>query len=459
MSQVSKFLSLVLRHQPQRIGITLDDAGWTDVGALLVALAAHGTHLTRDQLAAIVAGSDKQRFAMSEDGERIRANQGHSVQIELGLPDAVPPARLYHGTYADAVASIHSTGLHKGARHAVHLASEVSTATTVGMRRGAPVILTIRADEMVAEGLRFQQSANGVWLTDAVPARFIDFPSEAARSEWRHWAGSSARPRTQIAAETAAAVTEGAYAGPTGRVQIAATVEAARKNTVMHALGDSLRRPSRRAQTAFAVVAESTNQAIARLIARPDAGHVAALNFASAKTPGGGWRGNARAQEESIARTSALVHCLESQPAYYAQNRAARSALYLDLVLFSPYVPFFRDDDGTWLERPLLASIVTAAAPNASALRQQALADDAEIEATVRRRARLALDVAVHHGVDRLILGAWGAGVFGNDPILVADAFEKPLRGELAGAFTEIVFAVLGGPGAANFDAFATRFA
>ncbi len=455
----SKFLSLILRHQPHLVGVTLDDAGWTDVDALLAGLAKHDVHLTREQLFDIVRDSDKQRFALSEDGTRIRANQGHSVQVELELPDSTPPARLYHGTYAEAIASIHATGLSKGKRHAVHMAAETDTATKVGMRRGAPIILTIRADEMVAEGHTFQQSENGVWLTESVPARFIDFPSESARPEWRHFAGSNARPRAAIAAETDAAVKAGSYTAPSGaRVSIVATTELARHRTLMYELGAPLKPPTRKHATTFAVVNESTNQSIARLLSRPEPGHVCALNFASAKHPGGGWRGGARAQEESIARTSSLVTCLESQPAYYDRNRAARSAMYLDLVLFSPYVPFFRDDEGTWLERTHLASIVTAAAPNASALRQHGTIDEAELEATLRRRARLSLDVCVHHNVERLILGAWGAGVFGNDPDLIADCFAQPLLGDLAGAFVEVVFAVLGGAGAANYDAFAKRF-
>jgi putative RNA 2'-phosphotransferase len=174
--RVSKFLSLVLRHKPETIGIVLDEAGWTDVDGLLTACSAHGVQLTREELTALVASSDKQRFALSGDGQRIRANQGHSVEVELGLPDATPPARLFHGTFAAALPGIRTEGLLKGARHAVHLAADLTTASKVGMRRGAPVILTVRADAMVAAGHRFQVSANGVWLTDHVPPRFIDFP-------------------------------------------------------------------------------------------------------------------------------------------------------------------------------------------------------------------------------------------------------------------------------------------
>lgn len=172
----SKFLSLVLRHEPSRIGITLDPAGWTDVEALLAACAAHGVAITRGQLAELVAHSDKQRFALSADGARIRANQGHSVEVELGLAPQPPPARLYHGTVAAALDAIRATGLERRARHHVHLSAERDTASKVGARRGAPVILTVRADEMAAAGHTFYRSDNGVWLTDHVPPAFIDGP-------------------------------------------------------------------------------------------------------------------------------------------------------------------------------------------------------------------------------------------------------------------------------------------
>lgn len=172
--RASKFLSLVLRHQPELVGLTLDAAGWADVDALLAGCAARGVALSRDELRALVTGSDKQRFALSADGRRIRANQGHSVDVELGLPAATPPARLYHGTYPGALVGIRAEGLRKGARHAVHLAADVTTAAKVGMRRGAPVLLVIRADEMAAAGHRFTVSANGVWLTEHVPVEFID---------------------------------------------------------------------------------------------------------------------------------------------------------------------------------------------------------------------------------------------------------------------------------------------
>jgi len=176
-TRISKFLALVLRHDPGRVGITLDDAGWTDVAGLLTAAAAHGVVITRDELAQIVASSDKQRFALSPDGARIRANQGHSVAVDLALAPATPPARLYHGTVGPFVASIRAQGLIKGARHHVHLSAELDTAKQVGGRRGRPVILAVRAAEMVDAGHTFFRSDNGVWLVDYVFARFIDFPA------------------------------------------------------------------------------------------------------------------------------------------------------------------------------------------------------------------------------------------------------------------------------------------
>lgn len=173
---ISKLLSLVLRHDPGHIGITLDAAGWTDVDVLLAALASHGTPLSREALAELVATSDKQRFALSPDGQRIRANQGHSVPVELGLLPALPPPRLYHGTVDRFLDSIRQSGLLKGERHHVHLSVDLFTARKVGARRGRPVVLTVRADEMAAAGHTFFQSDNGVWLTEHVPPVYMDFP-------------------------------------------------------------------------------------------------------------------------------------------------------------------------------------------------------------------------------------------------------------------------------------------
>ncbi|MBV1851825.1 RNA 2'-phosphotransferase [Catellatospora tritici] len=169
--KISKRLSYVLRHAPETIGITLSPDGWVPIDTLLRALAAHGPRVTREQLDAVVAGNDKQRFAI--DGDRIRASQGHSVQVELGLTPVEPPELLYHGTARRNLASIYADGVHRGNRHHVHLSADAGTAHKVGSRHGAPVILVVAAAEMADDGHRFYRSANGVWLTDDVPARYL----------------------------------------------------------------------------------------------------------------------------------------------------------------------------------------------------------------------------------------------------------------------------------------------
>lgn len=181
-TRLSKFLSLVLRHKPEQVGITLDPAGWVEVDVLLAALAAHGRPVTRDELRHVVETSDKKRFAFNEDGRRIRASQGHSVEVELGYQPAAPPDVLFHGTVEEFLPSIRENGLVKGARHHVHLSADVETATKVGSRRGRAVVLTIDAAAMARDGLVFFVSANGVWLTEQVPARFIRFPEGEARA-------------------------------------------------------------------------------------------------------------------------------------------------------------------------------------------------------------------------------------------------------------------------------------
>lgn len=169
----SKFLSLVLRHEPQRIGITLDSAGWVSVDELLAACEAHGMPIPRPALQEIVSTSDKQRFALSEDGKLIRANQGHSVEVNLQLPPTPPPEILFHGTVEQFLDSIRREGLRKGERHHVHLSADEATASKVGERRGKPIILRVQAGRMHQEGHEFFLSANGVWLTDHVPPQYI----------------------------------------------------------------------------------------------------------------------------------------------------------------------------------------------------------------------------------------------------------------------------------------------
>jgi putative RNA 2'-phosphotransferase len=169
----SKFLSLVLRHKPETIGLTLDANGWVDVDELLDALEEHRHAMSIAELERIVRENDKQRFILSEDKRRIRANQGHSVPVDLELQPQAPLEKLYHGTVEAFLESIFANGLQKGQRHHVHLSRDLATATKVGQRRGKPVILEVNAGEMHRAGHAFFVSANGVWLTDFVPAPFI----------------------------------------------------------------------------------------------------------------------------------------------------------------------------------------------------------------------------------------------------------------------------------------------
>lgn len=175
----SKFLSLVLRHRPEVIGLSLDASGFTPVDELLQKLAAHGRPLSRDELEALVRDNDKQRFAFSDDGTRIRASQGHSVEVDLAYPASVPPEHLFHGTVGADLSAIFATGLRKMKRHAVHLSPDQRTARIVGGRRGKPVILRVSARRMHEEGFAFSRSANGVWLTDEVPARYLEIVEDA----------------------------------------------------------------------------------------------------------------------------------------------------------------------------------------------------------------------------------------------------------------------------------------
>ena len=176
ITKQSKFLSFVLRHEPGAIGLGLDGAGWAEVDELLACCRAHGRALTRERLEEIVATSPKQRFAFSADGRRIRASQGHSIDVELGYEAAEPPELLFHGTVAAALAAIRVEGLKRMQRHHVHLSADEATARNVGARRGKAVLLRIAAGKMRAAGIAFYRSANGVWLTEAVPPEYIAFP-------------------------------------------------------------------------------------------------------------------------------------------------------------------------------------------------------------------------------------------------------------------------------------------
>lgn len=173
--KTSKLLSLVLRHSPETLGLTLDEEGWADIDLLISSANAGGHQLSRELLVSIVSASDKQRFRISDDGTKIRANQGHSIQVDLKLSPQVPPSRLFHGTARRFETSIRKDGLLRGARHHVHLSAAEEVALTVGARHGKPMILTVLAEEMQRDGLEFYLSENGVWLTDSVPVQYIAF--------------------------------------------------------------------------------------------------------------------------------------------------------------------------------------------------------------------------------------------------------------------------------------------
>jgi putative RNA 2'-phosphotransferase len=163
------------------VGLKLDEAGWVAVNDLLAALNANGLALTADQLKHVVATNDKKRFAFSEDGKRMRASQGHSIEIDLQYPEQAPPEILYHGTATRFLVGIRTNGLKKMGRHEVHLSAETKVTVQVGARHGKPVLLIIRAGDMHRSGHVFRCSANGVWLVDHVPPEFIDF----SKCEWK----------------------------------------------------------------------------------------------------------------------------------------------------------------------------------------------------------------------------------------------------------------------------------
>jgi putative RNA 2'-phosphotransferase len=176
-TDTSKFLSFVLRHEPQSIGLTLDVEGWAEIDALIAAAAKHRRSLDRALIEHVVATSEKKRFALSADGARIRAVQGHSTSsVAMSLAPKVPPERLYHGTAQRFLTPIREQGLKPGSRHHVHLSEELGTATAVGQRHGTPVVLIVEAGRMHAQGHVFHQAENGVWLTAAVPPQFLREP-------------------------------------------------------------------------------------------------------------------------------------------------------------------------------------------------------------------------------------------------------------------------------------------
>ena len=174
LKHISRFLSLVLRHKPEEIGLFLDDNGWADVNELIQKMQVSGFEIDHTIIEEVVQTNDKKRFAFNADKSLIRASQGHSIEVELNLAVTIPPAILYHGTTERFLKSIFTTGLQKQKRQYVHLSEQPATAKTVGARYGKPVVLQIDAKAMHDDGFIFYLSENKVWLTDAVPVQYIN---------------------------------------------------------------------------------------------------------------------------------------------------------------------------------------------------------------------------------------------------------------------------------------------
>jgi putative RNA 2'-phosphotransferase len=170
---VSKYLAKYLRHAPQEIGLTLQPGGWVPVDDLLIAAGTNGFPISYDELVECVETNDKQRYAFDVSGEMIRANQGHSVEVDLQLQEREPPEILYHGTVERFLPSILENGLVRGRRHHVHLSKDVETAHRVGARRGKPIILSVETGKMRRDGHTFYLSTNGVWLVGSVPPEYL----------------------------------------------------------------------------------------------------------------------------------------------------------------------------------------------------------------------------------------------------------------------------------------------
>ncbi|MFI6251956.1 TIGR02452 family protein [Streptomyces sp. NPDC051016] len=263
-----------------------------------------------------------------------------------------------------------------------------------------------------------------------------------------------------IAQQNEQIVAAGRYPAPDGReVVLAAGIAAARAGTRMYGPEPVPvpEPPAAPVEPVVEVTGESSLEAARRLADTP----VAVLNFASARNPGGGYLNGAQAQEEALCRASALYTCLREVPEYYDHHRAHRDPFYTDRVIHSPAVPVFRDDRGRLLADPYRAGFLTAAAPNAGVVRRTAPERAGELPSALAVRAERVLEVAAAHGYRRLVLGAWGCGVFQNDPAQVAGAFRGLIApgGRFAGTFEHVVFGVLDRtPGSAVRAAFADAF-
>lgn len=272
-----------------------------------------------------------------------------------------------------------------------------------------------------------------------------------------------------MARETLRILDRGWYETASGRVRIAREQEAAREGTrlfrprELEALSCEKTAPAINQKpgdrTVFSVTGEKTQRAAYRLVVEEGAPDLAVLNFASARNIGGGFLRGAVSQEEDLARSSGLYRCLETQPDFYRENRKQGSALYTDHILYSPGVPWFRDADGNLLEGPFLASIITATAPNAREFRKREGGNRERLAEVLVRRTGHVLEVAWARGARSLVLGAWGCGVFGNDPQEVAAAFMAHLKGRrFRDHFASVTFAVFDpGKNQDTYRAFAAR--
>jgi uncharacterized protein (TIGR02452 family) len=247
----------------------------------------------------------------------------------------------------------------------------------------------------------------------------------------------------QIASDTLAILEKGNYKSPLGQTRdIGASLKAAMDATHLYLPEELelLEVPSAQFQTQVAVTPETTLQAIQRLT--QNGVQIAALNFASARNPGGGFLRGAQAQEESLARSSGLYVCLQHAPDFYQHHRRHADLRYSHRMIYSPDVPFFKNDAGDLLELPYTASIITSAAPNYGALEQQQPQHLPSVPNVLAARAALVLRLAAHHQHQHLVLGAWGCGVFKNPPELVAKVFLGLLNGAFTNVFESVLFAV-----------------
>jgi uncharacterized protein (TIGR02452 family) len=262
----------------------------------------------------------------------------------------------------------------------------------------------------------------------------------------------------RLSGETLEILERGGYEAADGTSRsIAADLERARAGTVEYPPDAAPNYNGPRDRDTTIVVTRETTLAAAERLARADR-DPAALNYASAMNPGGGFLAGSRAQEESLARASGLFPCIDRRSMYAVHRERARDPMYLTWAIYSPRVPVIRDDDGRLLDEPWLCSFVTSPAPNAGVVLRRDPDRAAEVREAMRERIDRVLAVAAVNGHRTYVLGAWGCGVFGNDPVEVAGLFDEALRGPWAGVFDEIVFAIPGKSGDRSRRAFAERF-